>query len=75
MEAIITKKFPLQFDENGNALIAFDYKTLSQAYAQYNINRSTEIITVTESYIYVTYRASEKLEDSTLADDTVVYFP
>jgi len=75
MEAIITKRFPLQFDENGNALIAFDYKALNQAYAQYSINRSTEIITVTESHIYVTYRASEKLEDSTLADDAVVYFP
>lgn len=75
MEAIITKRFALEFDENGNALIAFDYKVLNQAFAQYTINRSTEIITVTADHIYVTYRATEKLEESVSADDIVVYSP
>jgi len=75
MEAVITKRFPLQFDENGNALIAFDFKALHQAYAQYNINRSTEVITVTETYIYVSYRASEKTTDSVSTDDTFGYIP
>lgn len=75
MEAIITKRFPLQFDENDNALIAFDYKALNQAYAAYSINRSTETITVTESHIYVTYRALKKSDDAIPADDAVVYSP
>jgi len=74
MEAIITKKFPLQFDENGNALITFDYKALHQAYAQYNFNRSTEIITVTESCIYVTFRGMEKSDDSKSADEIGVFY-
>jgi len=73
MEAIITKRLPLQFDEKGNSLIAFDFKQLHQEYSQFTINRSSEVITVTESHIYVTYRALEKAADLESENEIEVY--
>ena len=74
METIITKRLPLQFDENGTAVTDFDFKVLQQQYAQYKLNRNTEIITITEAYIYVTYRASDISTNSMSGGDIADYY-
>jgi flagellar basal body rod protein FlgG len=74
METIITKRLHLQFDENGIAVTDFDFKVLQQQYAQYKLNRSTEIITITEGYIYVTYRALDISTNSMSGGDIADYY-
>jgi hypothetical protein len=59
METTITTRLPLNFDANGQAIVDFDFQALQEEYKNYYvIDAASQVMTVTENYILLTFRAS-----------------
>jgi hypothetical protein len=59
METTITTRLPLNFDANGQAIVDFDFQALQEEYKNYYcIDPRSQVMTVTENYILLTFRAS-----------------
>jgi hypothetical protein len=59
METTITTRLPLNFDENGQAIVDFDFQALQEEYKNYyRLDQHSQVMTVTEHYILFTFRAT-----------------
>jgi hypothetical protein len=59
METTITTRLPLKFDDNGQAIVDFDFQALQEEYKNYySIDPRSQVMTVTDNYILFTFRAS-----------------
>jgi hypothetical protein len=59
METIITTRLPLNFDDNGQAIVDFDFQALQEEYKNYYcIDQRSQVMTVTDHYLLFTFRAT-----------------
>jgi hypothetical protein len=59
METTITTRLPLNFDENGQAIVDFDFQALQEEYKNYyRLDQRSQVMTVTENYLMFTFRAT-----------------
>jgi hypothetical protein len=59
METTITTRLPLNFDENGQAIVDFDFQALQDEYKNYyRLDQRSQVMTVTEHYLLFTFRAT-----------------
>lgn len=71
MEITIVKRLPLAFDENGSTIVEFDFKALQEEHEKYSINKSSQMTTVTDNHVLLTFKASEKGKSKSVKARTI----